>query len=233
MHRSPLHRLCLACAVILLFFRSAGATDADFQRIFNGRDLTGWEGDPRFWSVSDGAIRGETTLERMTIGNTFLLWRAGVLQDFELKLKVRIRNGNSGVQYRSQDLGKYVVSGYQAEVDNAPGKSGFLYHEKGRKHLALIGEKVEIDATQQPKVIGQLAEKKTLIAQGYYKEKDWNDYRIVARGNHLEHYLNGVQVVDVIDNDPKGRSLEGILALQIHAGPPMLVEFKDILLKNR
>ena len=210
---------------------AAFGAESDFKPIFNGHDLTNWEGDPRFWSASEGVIRGETSLSRMPISNTFLIWRGGVLKDFELKLKVRLRNGNSGVQYRSQDLGKHVVSGYQAEVDNAPGKSGFLYQEKGRKFLALVGEKVEINDAQKPIVVGQLADKKELIARGYYKEKDWNEYRIVARGNHLAHYLNGVQVVDVLDNDPKGRSLEGVLALQIHVGPPMLVEFKDILFK--
>lgn len=224
-------RLRRVFVIASLVASSAFGAD-DFKPIFNGKDLTGWEGDPRLWSVTDGAIRGETQLDRMTTTNTFLIWRAGVLKDFELKLKVRIRNGNSGIQYRSKDLGKFVVSGYQVEVDNAPGKSGFLYQEKGRKFLALVGEKVEIDETQKPKVVGLLAEKKALLAQGYYKPKEWNDYRIVARGNHLAHFLNGIQVVDVIDNDPKGRSLEGILALQIHVGPPMLVEFKDILLKT-
>jgi hypothetical protein len=224
-------RVCLIAGLALLLAHGAHAADADFKPIFNGRDLTDWDGDPRFWSVSGGAIRGETSLDRMSTSNTFLIWRGGILKDFEIKLKVRIRNGNSGVQYRSQDLGKHVVSGYQAEVDNTPGKSGFLYQEKGRKYLALVGEMVEIDEQQKPRVVGQLADRKELIAKRYYKEKDWNDYRILARGNHLEHYLNGVKVVDVLDNDPKGRSLEGILALQIHAGPPMLVEFKDILLK--
>ena len=230
MPRFRFSRLRNGLAVALLCASSALAAE-DFKPIFNGKDLTGWDGDPRLWSVTDGAIRGETQLDRMTTTNTFLLWRGGVLRDFELKLKVRIRNGNSGIQYRSQDLGKHVVSGYQAEVDNAPGKAGFLYHEKARKHLVLVGEKVEIDETQKPKVVGLLADKKELIAKGYYKPKDWNDYRIVARGNRIAHYLNGVQVVDLLDNDPKGRSLEGILALQIHVGPPMLVEFKDILLK--
>ncbi len=231
MHRSPLTRAGLAFGIAALLVSRALAADADFKPIFNGRDLHGWEGDVRLWKVTDGAIRGETTLERMTSRNTFLIWRGGVLKDFELKLRVRIRNGNSGVQYRSQDLGRYVVAGYQAEVDNAPGKAGFLYHEKGRKKLALVGEKIEIDETQKPKVVGQLASAEELIAKGYFKQKEWNDYRIVARGPRLVHYLNGVQVVDVLDNDPKGRSLEGILALQIHVGPPMLVEFKDILLK--
>jgi len=231
MPRLRFPRLRCVLALASLVASSARAVD-DFKPIFNGKNLAGWEGDPRLWSVTDGAIRGETQLDRMTTKNTFLIWRGGVLKDFELKLKVRIRNGNSGIQYRSKDLGKFVVSGYQVEVDNAPGKAGFLYQEKGRKFLALVGEKVEIDETQKPKVVGQLAEKKALIAQGYYKPKEWNDYRIVARGNHLAHFLNGIQVVDVIDNDPKGRSLEGILALQIHVGPPMLVEFKDILLKT-
>lgn len=208
------------------------AADADFKPIFNGRDLAGWEGDSRFWSVQDGVLRGETTLAALPKGNTFLIWRGGVLKDFELRLKFRIRNGNSGVQYRSKDLGKWVVSGYQAEIENKQGKIGFLYHEKGRKYLANVGEKVEIGEDGKPKVVGQLATKDELIAKGYYKEKDWNEYRIVARGNRLEHWLNGFQTIACEDNDPAGRALEGVLALQIHAGPPMLVEFKDIALKS-
>jgi hypothetical protein len=231
MKHSTLARVCPVLGMAMLFVHGALAADEDFKPIFNGRNLANWEGDPRFWSVSGGAIRGETSLDRMATTNTFLIWRGGVVRDFDLRLKVRIRNGNSGVQYRSRDLGKHTVAGYQVEIDNSPGKSGFLYQEKGRKFLALVGEKVEIGEAQKPKVVGQLADKKELIAKRYYKEKEWNDYRILARGNRLEHYLNGVQVVDVLDNDPKGRSLEGVLALQIHCGPPMLVEFKDILLK--
>jgi hypothetical protein len=133
MKRSTLVWVCVVALAALAIGRSAESADQDFKPIFNGRDLTGWDGDPRFWSVSGGTIRGETSLERMALSNTFLIWRGGVLKDFELKLKVRIRNGNSGVQYRSQDLGKHVVAGYQAEVDNTPGKSGFLYQERGRK----------------------------------------------------------------------------------------------------
>jgi hypothetical protein len=211
---------------------TARAADAEWKPIFNGRDLTGWDGDPRFWSVKDGVLRGETTLAALPRGNTFLIWRGGVLKDFELRLKFRIRNGNSGVQYRSKDLGKWVVSGYQAEIENKQGKVGFLYDEKGRKYLANVGEKVAIGEDGKPKVIGELARKDDLIAKGYYKMKDWNEYRIVARGNHIEHWLNGVQTISCEDNDPAGRALEGILALQIHAGPPMLVEFKDIALKS-
>ena len=225
-------RVLLAIELVLLAWVAVCRAEGDGKPIFNGHDLQNWDGDKRFWSVTNGAIRGETSLEQMPSTNTFLIWRGSVLKDFELKLKVRLRNGNSGVQYRSRDLGNWVVSGYQVELDNGPGKSGFLYEERGRKYLALVGEKVEVDAQQKPNVMGMLARKKDLVASNYYKPQDWNEYRVVARGNHLEHFINGVQIVDVVDNDSKGRSLEGVLALQIHVGPPMLVEFKDIFLKT-
>jgi hypothetical protein len=225
-------RILLAAGSLWLTAFPDCRAESDGKPIFNGHDLANWDGDKRFWTVANGTIRGETSLDSMPATNTFLIWRGSVLKDFELKLKVRLRNGNSGIQYRSRDLGKWAVTGYQMELDNGAGKSGFLYEERGRKFLALVGEKVAIDIEQKPSVLGLLARKKELVASNYYKRQDWNDYRIVARGNHLQHFINDVQTVDVVDNDAKGRSLEGILALQIHVGPPMLVEFKDIFLKN-
>jgi hypothetical protein len=206
-------------------------------RIFNGKDLEGWDGDFRLWSARDGVIRGETTKENPAKGNTFLIWKGGEIGDFELRLSFRIRNGNSGIQYRSKhlpfkddDVNKWVISGYQAEVEDTPGKVGFLYHEKGRGYLCNVGDKVEIGEDGKPKVVGKLGDKDAIGAT--YKKGDWNDYVIIARGNRLVHYLNGFQTVDVTDNDPKGRAMKGLLALQIHAGPPMLVEFRDLLLKR-
>lgn len=223
-------RMSLIRLIPLLF--ASAALAADFQPIFDGKTLKGWDGDPRFWSARDGAIRGETTLAALPKGNTFLIWRGGVLKDFELKLKFRIQNGNSGVQYRSREVGKWVVAGYQAEIENKQGKVGFLYEEKGRKFLANVGEKVVVGADGKPKVVGSLGEKKAdFIGKGYYREKEWNEYRIVARGNAVQHFLNGFQTIELVDEDPARRALEGLLALQIHAGPPMVVEFKDILLK--
>jgi hypothetical protein len=199
-----------------------------------GKDLSGWEGDTRLWSIKDGVVRGETTNENQTKGNTFLIWRGGELKDFELRLSFRIERGNSGVQYRSKQVdskdNKWVVSGYQAEVENTPGKVGFLYHERGRGYLCNVGEKVEIGDDGKPKVVGHSGDKDKIGET--YKKSDWNDYVIVAKGNHLRHYLNGVQTVEVVDNDPKGRALSGVLALQIHAGPPMWVEFKNVRLKQ-
>jgi hypothetical protein len=229
----PTSRRRILCLFAVAFVAVSGLRAADgFEAIFNGQDLNGWDGDPRFWTAKAGVIRGETTRQALPTGNTFLIWRGGVLKDFELKLQFRIQNGNSGVQYRSRDLGKWVVSGYQAEIENKQGKVGFLYDEKGRKFLANVGEVVEVQADGKPKVVGQLAPKQAFIDKGYYKEKDWNEYRIVARGTHLEHWLNGHKTIELTDNDPAGRSLSGILALQIHRGPPMVVEFKDIQLKN-
>jgi len=205
--------------------------------IFNGKDLTGWDGDMRLWAAKDGVIRGETTKENPAKGNTFLLWKDGPIGDFELRLSFRIDHGNSGIQYRSKhlpfkdgDVNKWVVSGYQAEVENTPGKVGFLYHEKGRGYLCNVGEKTEIGADGKPKVVGKLGDKAAIGAT--YKKGEWNDYVIIAKGNHIVHYLNGHQTIDVTDNDPKGSAASGLLALQIHAGPPMWVEFKNLRIKR-
>jgi hypothetical protein len=213
--------LCVASPV------ASGAKPVE-ETIFNGKDLTGWDGDPRLWSVVDGAIRGQTTAENPARGNTFCIWRGAKLKDFILKIKFRIQNGNSGIQYRSSDLGEWRVAGYQAEVENSPGKVGFLYDERARGWMVNVGDIMVVDEKGGKNVVGKIADVQALIKAGYYKDKDWNEYTIVARGNHLIQILNGFQTIEMIDNDPKGRSLEGILALQIHAGPPMTVDFKDI-----
>lgn len=232
----------IAGCVSFFELTAAELGQTDWQWIFNGRDLSGWDGDPRLWSVKDGAIRGQTTLTKLALRNTFLIWRAGKLEDFELKIKFRIRNGNSGIQYRSKEFDKWQISGYQAEVENNPGKVGFLYHEAGRGWLVNVGDIMVIDGQGKKNVIGRIADKDQLIEAGYYKEKEWNEYHIIAAGNHLIHYLNGYQTMELIDNDRvtdpddskdrKGAAREGLLALQIHVGPPMVVEFKDIRIRR-
>ena len=214
----------------------------EWQWIFNGKDLTGWDGDTRLWTVQDGVIRGETTPEKPTKGNTFCIWRGGRLEDFELKLRFRIRNGNSGVQYRSKEFAKWRITGYQAEVENNQGKVGFLYHEGGRGWLVNVGDFMVIDEKGEKKVVSKVNDQQAIIDAGYYTDKDWNEYHIICQGNHVQHYLNGFQTVELIDNDRvtdpqdakdrKGSIRDGVLALQIHAGPPMLVEFKDIRVKK-
>lgn len=213
-----------------------------FVSIFNGTDLTGWDGDPRFWSVKDGAIRGETTTENPTQGNTFCIWRGGTLRDFVLKIKFRIEGGNSGIQYRSKEFGPWRVGGYQAEVCSEPGQVGFLYHEAGRGSLVQVGDFGLISEQGAISVIGKVADANALQKAGYYKASDWNEYTIIAQGNYLRHYLNGYPTMALIDNDRltdpnnpedrRGAAREGVLALQIHAGPPMIVEFKDIRIRQ-
>jgi len=222
----------------------AGDSDSsqEWISVFNGKDLTGWDGDQRLWSVKDGVIRGQTTIANPARGNTFLIWRGGKLRDFELKIKFRIQSGNSGIQYRSKEIDKWVVGGYQAEVENNPGKVGFLYHEAGRGWLVNVGDLMVIDEKGGKEVVSNVSDVDELIKAGYYKDKDWNEYHIIAQGNHLKHYLNGYQTMELIDNDrltnpddPKdrnGAARQGILALQIHAGPPMIVEFKDIRVRH-
>jgi hypothetical protein len=223
-----------------VFGAGAGASDG-WISLFNGKDLTGWDGDPRLWSVKDGAIHGETTAENPARNNTFCIWRGGKLKDFELKIKFRILGGNSGIQYRSKEFAQWRIGGYQAEVVNNPDSAGFLYHEAGRGSLVNVGDFVTIDKDGKKTVVGNCNDKQELLRTGYYKEKDWNEYHIVCEGNHIVQYLNDYKTVELIDDDRvtnpddpkdfKGSAREGLLALQIHVGPPMVVEFKDIRLR--
>jgi hypothetical protein len=219
---------------------------AQEQTLFNGKDLTNWEGNPELWSVKDGVIHGETkpTADNPKRGdlkhNTFLVWKGGVVNDFELRLKYRITSdsGNSGIQYRSTlvqqgDHGP-IVSGYQADFEAGKTYSGILYEEKGRGILAKRGEQVTVKADPENaakhklEVTGSVGVSQEI--QDGIHDKDWNEYVVIAKGNHLEHFINGRKTVDVTDEHEKGAK-EGILAFQIHAGPPMVVEFKDVVLK--
>jgi hypothetical protein len=229
--------------------QNAPPEPAGMKSLFNGKDLSGWMGHPKLWSVKDGVIHGETTEQNKAPGNTFLIYvgegkEGKVWKDFELRLSFKMRGGNSGVQYRSKHLvghkdNEWVMSGYQAEIAGLPGKDGFLYHEKGPKargypvkngYLAWPGDKVEVGPDGVSKSVGSLGENAAIAAAD--KKEDWNDYIIIAQGNHLRHYINGVQTIDCVDNDEKNRAMSGMLALQIHAGKPMVVEFRDIRIKE-
>ena len=235
--------LSFSAALALALVSVASADEG--KAIFNGKDLTGWEGNPELWSVQDGAITGTT--KGATAGdkkstlkhNTFLIWKAGTVGDFELTFKYRIVAGNSGVQYRSKELPKGehgpIVSGYQADFEAGKTYSGILYEEKGRGILAKRGEKTTVTPGPDGKkpvveVTGSVGNSNEI--QASIKSEDWNEYKIVAKGNHLQHFINGKQTVDVTDEDSTNAPKSGILALQIHAGPPMVVQFKDLLLKE-
>ncbi len=209
-----------------------------FTSLFNGRDLSGWEGDPRLWSVKEGAITGQTTAQNPAKGNTFLIWTNGTVADFELRCLFRLVPGddkgfaNSGIQYRSKvvDPANWVVGGYQADMEAGPNYTGILYEERFRGIMALRGEKVLYDAKGEKHITGSVGSAAEIEAA--LKKGDWNQYLIRAQGPHLQQFVNGKQTVDVTDEDEAKRSLSGVLALQLHAGPPMMVQFKDIRLKT-
>ena len=228
-------RSLLACCILAvgLWCRPGQADDPGFVSIFNGTSLDGWDGKPEFWRVENGAIVGQTTAENPTKGNTFLVWRQGLVDDFELTLQYRLTGGNSGVQYRSREfaeVGPFVVGGYQGDFEAGPKFSGILYEERGRGILTLRGERNTIvaDGTKSAGVpIGAAAELQEAI-----KPDDWNDLRIVAKGSLLQHFINGRLMSETIDEQAGKRAFQGVLALQLHAGPPMKAEFKDIRLKR-
>ena len=219
------HRL--ACRLVFGgFLMSVATLAAQEVSLFDGESLKGWEGDSKFWTVEDGAITGTTTPENPTKGNTFIVWRGGELKNFELTLQYRIVGGNSGIQYRSKEPSRFVVAGYQADIDSTNVFSGILYEERGRGILAKRSKKVVINDDGKPQNVGTTVPDKEILDA--IKAEDWNHYRVVANGNHLQHFINGKQTVDVTDNDTDKRSDCGLLALQLHAGPPMKVQFKDI-----
>lgn len=240
---------CFTLTALALFVSYSLAADvpqpappepADMTCIFNGTDLTGWDGDPRLWSVKDGALRGQTTAENAAQGNTFIIWKDGVLKDFELRLTFRCSTANnSGIQYRSRHItegsprNNWVVRGYQHEIRNSselPSVSGFIYDEGGKRgRMCLVGEQAVWGEDGQKQVTGTLIDQ-----EGYkalFKVDDWNDVVIIAQGPRIRHYLNHRLILECTDNHPDARR-EGIFALQLHAGAPMWAEYKNIRLKK-
>ena len=216
--------------------------ESGMTSIFNGKDLSGWDGDTRLWSVRGGAIHGETTKEVPANGNTFLIWKGGETKDFELRLSFRCSaTNNSGIQYRSKHItgdkvrNKWIVRGYQHEIRNEvtlPSVSGFIYDEGGttgnRGRIILVGQK----GVWEGKALKKSDE--PLITADEFKKlfrlDDWNEVVIVAKGNHIQHYMNGRLTMDFTDSDDRVLRA-GILALQLHAGRPMFAEYKDIRIK--
>jgi uncharacterized protein (TIGR03067 family) len=227
-------------SVTLTMSLLAAEIEPGFKPLFNGRDLAGWSGRPQHWSVEEGAITGRTTKDHPAQGNNFLIWTNGTVGDFELRLSYKIvpnnTNGfaNSGIQYRSKDFGNFVVGGYQADFEAGQTFSGILYEEKMDAILAQRGQKTVVKTVEgktKVEVVGSLGKSEDIQAK--IKDKDWNDYLVIAKGNHLQHFINGVPTVDVTDERTGGKGAkEGLLALQLHAGEPMTVQFKNIRIKT-
>lgn len=220
-----------------------------FVKIFDGKSLNGWEGDPKYWRVENGNLVGEITPATLLKTNSFIIWRGGRPSDFELTLDFKItKAGNSGINYRSEQLTDvpFALKGYQADIDGMNRYTGQNYEERARTTLAYRGEIVTVNpppassasvrdfvknnAWTQRTVTGSLGTSDSL--RSLIKTEDWNTCRIVAKGNRLQHYINGVLMSDVTDNDKVNSKSEGLLGVQVHVGPPMKVEYRNILLKQ-
>ncbi len=225
---------CLLAVLSLTSLQAVHAEEPDsgFKPIFNGENLNGWSGKEGFWKVVDGAIVGETTPQQVLDKNTFLVWDQGPVDDFELRLKFRISGSdkaNSGIQFRGVQRPDGHVVGYQADIDLGGEWIGALYDEAARGTLAKRGQKTRVEVNGKLRT-ENVADAATLLAG--IKRGDWNEYSIKAQGNRITLKINGAVMSEVIDDDPKGLDRSGILALQLHTGPPMKIEFKDIRLKR-
>ena len=219
--------LVQATAVLILGCTTASAQDDSFKSIFNGKDLKGWDGNPDLWSVENGVITGKTTGPAQLKYNQFLIWRGGKVKNFEFRAKVKHTGNNSGIQYRSKELpaiGKWSVGGYQCDLHpNAP-YNAMIYEERGRGITVTNGQGVVADPEGKRWITDQRDPVKVDTAQ-------WHEYSIIAKGNHIVHKIDGKMTIEFHDFDEKARSLEGVLAFQVHRGPAMNVQIKDVRLK--
>jgi hypothetical protein len=219
--------IIVACAALCnVAIQAAG--EPGWRELFNGKDLTGWDGNPELWSVKDGVIFGKTTGPDHLAYNQFLIWRGGVLKNFELRATIRQAGNNSGIQYRSAELkevGKWSIGGYQCDIHPAPANNAMGYHERGRGIMFVNGQKGVVDDKGQKYIISQKDPLNVDIAQ-------WHEYTVIAVGNKLTHKIDGQVVMEMTDHDTAKRSLEGLMAIQIHKGPAMTVEIKNVSLKE-
>lgn len=220
---------------------AAQDSETDFVSLLNGKDLSGWEGDERFWRAEGGAIVGQTTKDNPTRKNTFLVYTGDTVDDFELRFSYRVKGGNSGVQYRSEVLSKWVVKGLQADFEDTmhDGKdkfSGMFFEENGRMFLGQRGDVVFVrtNATnlKEPRIekiasVGDPVELEKVI-----RRDDWNDYTVIAKDNVFIHIINGKVMSIGIDEDAANFRKSGILAWQLHSGDPLKIEMKNIRLRK-
>jgi hypothetical protein len=213
--------------------KDSTATAGGFTEMFDGKTLNGWKGDTAYWRVENGEIVGEVTPAKPLKNNTFLIWTGGEPSDFEFKAEFKINpEGNSGVQYRSEELKDIplALKGYQADIDGANTYTGQNYEERGRGFLAMRGQIVDLKAGEKPIVTGSLGSSDSLKA--LIKTNDWNSIHIIAKGNHLKHYINDVLMSEATDNDATASKAKGVIGLQVHVMPAMKVEYRNLKIKQ-
>jgi len=237
----PFRCLSPFCGLLLLIAANGCTTTHQsrsnqngFVPIFDGKTLNGWEGDTTYWKVENGCLAGEVTPATLLKRNSFIIWRGGVTTDFELTVDFLVTpGGNSGINYRSEEVRDvpHALKGYQADIGgNGQKYTGQNYEERGRTFLAHRGQQVVIEPGQKPLVTKILADSATLLQS--IRQNDWNTCRLLVKGNHMQHYINGVLMSDVTDNDTLNRKMTGLLGVQVHVGPPMKISYRNFLLKQ-
>lgn len=227
-------KLILAPLVIAACLPIAFSAEKEvgFESIFDGT-LKNWDGDPDYWKVENGVLVGEVRPDNLLKRNSFIIWRGGEAADFELKLEYRVSaEGNSGINYRSIDVPgvKWAMQGYQDDIDGQDQWSGQNYEERGRTFLAYRGQSVVMKPGKPPELVREIGDRAEL--QKKVLKEDWNQVHIIAKGNLLQHYTNGVLMAEVRDEDPEKRRMNGLIGVQVHVGPPMKIEFRNIRLKH-
>ncbi|MCA9053451.1 MAG: DUF1080 domain-containing protein, partial [Planctomycetaceae bacterium] len=209
----------------------SGRSDSPTQLLFDGTSLSGWDADLQHWRVQNGAIIGEIPPGQTLNHNTWIVWTGGELTDFDLQLECKLtgaQGANSGIQFRCQVENVDHVSGYQADLDMGATWLGRIYDEHGRALLVERGSRVAIDAEGNRQI-------ETFAPANQYgvlfRENAWNDYRIVAIGEHVAVYINGTLFSELQDRQVGQQDLSGKLAFQLHAGPETRVEFRNIRLE--
>ncbi len=229
-----------------LFIVSFSRAQTEYTELFDGVSLKGWYGDTALWRVSDSAIVGEIKPGKELKRNSFIIWQGGAVKDFELVVTYRVsEKGNSGFNYRSEEVAglPFALRGYQADLDGANRYTGQNYEELGRTILAFPGQTVQLPPAQgefSTYAKGNVWTASKLIAsldnldsvKLTIKNDDWNELRVVAKGNRLKHYINGILMSDVTDDDTRNRRMEGLLGFQVHVGPPMTIAVRRIRLKT-
>lgn len=211
--------------------------EAGFRPIFDGKTFGAWEGNPTYWRVENGAIVGEITPETVIKSNTFIIWRGGRPKDFELKLDYRITpQGNSGINYRSAVVADavtpanaFAMRGYQCDLDGSGRYTGNNYEEKGRLFLAVRGQMTHVVSGRTPIVLSTIGDANEL---GKAVTGDWNAVHLIVRGNTLVHIVNGQVMSVAVDDDQPNRPVDGLIGMQVHVGPPMKVEYRNIRLRS-
>lgn len=244
--------LTILFALLFSGCKSSGEIELNedgFVKMFDGETLKNWEGDPAYWRIENGKLVGEVTPSAILENNTFIIWQGSDPKDFVLKGEFRIStDGNSGINYRSEELDsiEFALRGYQADIDGKNNYTGQNYEERARTTLAYRGEEVvvntakknsgslrdyvENNAWTQRTVTGSLGDKDSL--RSLIKEEEWNEIHLVVNKNRMQHFVNGVLMSDVTDNDTINRKRSGKLGIQVHVGPPMKVEYRNLRIKE-